>query len=566
MARETSSAPEPAWDAIVVGSGPGGLTTAAYLAAAGRRVLVVEAHDLAGGNCQVFRRKAFEFDVGLHYIGGCEPGGLISTVLRGLGLEGRVTFRELDPDGFDTLAFPDFTFRVPRGWDAYRDRLVEQFPDEVAGIDECLRVLRGVSEQARAEPGADLGVLFEWALRSLGELFEHCGLSERAGAVLDHMSGLYASAPSQTSVAIHALVLAHYMGGAYYPVGGGQVLPAGLVDVIESCGGEVRTLARVEELLVADGCARGVRLHGDEVIEAPVVVSNADYKRTMLELVGPQHLAAATIEHAAASVMTLPLVCVYVVIEGDLRDRVPNTNLFVFDSYDMEAEYARLERGEVGDAVSFAYLSLASLKDPEHGALCPPGHTNFQVMTLAPRGYRAWGVEDGPTHGERYRRRAEYRARKRWYTEQLLAVAERAIGPFRDRIVHVETATPLSQERYTRSTGGTSYGLQHSPTQTGPLRPAHRTEIDGLYLVGASTTTGHGIAGTMAGGVMCAGEILGRQLMAEIDGGAVLVDPGSLPALEPARDPVDVCRGKALRELRAAEHRARADARTHVMA
>lgn len=557
---------EQRWDAIVVGSGPGGLTTAAYLAAAGRRVLVVEAHDLAGGNCQVFRRKAYEFDVGLHYIGDCEPGGLIPTVLHGLGLEGRIAFGELDPDGFDTLVFPDFTFRVPRGWEPYRERLVERFPDEAAGIDECLRVLRAVSEQARAEPGDDVPTLFEWGLRPLGDLFEHCGLSERAVAVLDHMSGLYASAPSQTSVAIHAVVLAHYMGGAYYPAGGGQVIPAALVDVIESCGGEVRTLAPVEEIVVVDGRVRGVRMHDGELIEAPVVVSNADYKRTMLELVRGEHLATATIEGAAESVMTLPLVCVYVVIEGGLPEDLPNTNLFVFDSYDVESLYARLEQGEVGDAVPFAYLSFASLKDPGHGALCPPGHSNFQVMTLGPRGYEAWGVDDGPARGERYRRNARYRARKEWYTQQLLAMAERVLGPLRDRIVHVETATPLSQERYTRSSGGTSYGLQHSPGQTGPLRPAHRTEVDGLFLVGASTTTGHGIAGTMAGGVLCAGAILGRPLIEEIHTGTVLVDPGTLPPREPVRDPVDVCRGKALRELREAERRARAEARGHVMA
>ena len=133
------------WDVVVVGSGPGGLTAGACLAAAGRRVLVVERHDLAGANAQVFRRHhqgaEFEFDVGVHYLGDCGPGGLFPSIFSGLGVGDRVDFRPLDPDGFDTLHFPDLTFRVPAGWDAYRDRLVEAFPEERAGLERRIRVL-----------------------------------------------------------------------------------------------------------------------------------------------------------------------------------------------------------------------------------------------------------------------------------------------------------------------------------------------------------------------------------------------------------------------------------------
>src|SRR5919202_983119 len=103
------------WDAIVVGSGLGGLSTAAHLAALGRRVLVCEQYDVAGGCSQVFRRKRrWQFDVGLHYVGGVRSGD-IGSVLRGVGLEGRVPWIAMDPDGFDTLHFPAHTVRVPKG-------------------------------------------------------------------------------------------------------------------------------------------------------------------------------------------------------------------------------------------------------------------------------------------------------------------------------------------------------------------------------------------------------------------------------------------------------------------
>jgi phytoene dehydrogenase-like protein len=150
------------WDAIVIGSGLGGLTAAAYLTTNGLRTLVLERYDTVGGCSHVFRRKRrFEFDVGLHYIGDCAPGGAIPTVLRGVGLEGKIEFLELDPDGFSTLVFPDLTFRVPRGWDRYLERLVDTFPEEERGLVRCIGVLERIgrefdrgSETRRASPRA----------------------------------------------------------------------------------------------------------------------------------------------------------------------------------------------------------------------------------------------------------------------------------------------------------------------------------------------------------------------------------------------------------------------------
>jgi phytoene dehydrogenase-like protein len=166
------------WDVVVIGAGLGGLTAAACLAGSGRRVLVLERHDIAGGNATVFRRHhegaEYEFDVGVHYIGDCRAGGLFPSILNSLGVGDRIEFRPLDPEGFDTLVLPGMEVRIPMGWDAYLENVAAVVPADRAGIERYLDVLRKVGDetQARFIPGAETPTFDLWAHRTVAELFE----------------------------------------------------------------------------------------------------------------------------------------------------------------------------------------------------------------------------------------------------------------------------------------------------------------------------------------------------------------------------------------------------------
>lgn len=508
------------WDAIVIGAGLGGLTTAAYLTTNGLRVLVLEQYDVVGGCSQVFRRKReFEFDVGVHYLGDCGPGGAIPRVLRGVGLDGKIQFLEMDPDGFDTLQFPNFTFRVPRGWDRYLQRLIDAFPDEEAGVRKCVGTLAKIGHEVwrTAPPTSKTGVLSfavkapntaRWGLRSLVELYDSCALSPGVRAVISGQSGTYAAPPSRTAVSMHAGLLHHYIdGGAYYPRGGGQVLAAHLVDVITSHGGEVRTRARVERIAVDGGRATGVTLPDGESLAAPIIVSNADVKRTYLELVGRKQLPAKTVERIERYRMAVPLFCVYLGLDIDLAERIPNTNYWSYSQH-----------------------------------IAPPGHSTMEIMTIVPPHYRFWSIKQGPAAGERYRRYPDYRSIKNEITDALVERASEVIPGLKEHIVWKEGVTPITQERYTLCSGGSCYGLEHATDQVGPRRPGPKTKIKGLYLTGHGTVWGHGVVGVMIGGVSTAGVVLGRDLRAEIKVGRVFGNPSRLRAGGPGWDALEACR------------------------
>jgi phytoene dehydrogenase-like protein len=539
------------WDAIVIGSGLGGLTCAAYLCASGQRTLVLEAHYVAGGNSQVFRReiggRAFEFDVGVHYVGECDPDGLITRILHGAGLAERIVFRPLDPDGYSELRFPGLRFRVPASWDRYRERLLRTFPEEAEPLGRAVDALRAVSGEARSFQNRETlaGELAEraptflrWGLRPVTEFFDAHGLSERARAVLLGEQGDYAVRPSKTPTALAAALTDHYMRGAFYPEGGGQVIAARLVEMIRAHGGAVRTRAPVARVLCENGRVAGVELaRGAGRIDAPIVVSNADLKRTVLELVGPERFSRETVERVKAFRMSLPLFSVYLGLDLDLREAgIPNSNFWLWPTTDLEGLYARLEAGEIPDP-PFAYVACATLKDPAGPRHAPSGHTNLEVMTLVPHDYAVWHVGRGPAEGGRYHRDPEYRRRKRALASRLLEVAEEVVPDLRRHVEWEETATPVTQERFTRSTGGTSYGIEFACDQMGPMRIGPETEVPGLYLCGASTPSGHGVAGVMRSGVIAAGAAIGDDLLWRALAGEVLGDALRLPPLRDDWDP-----------------------------
>jgi phytoene dehydrogenase-like protein len=272
-----------------------------------------------------------------------------------------------------------------------------------------------------------------------------------------------------------------------------------------------------------------------------VIISNADLKRTFLDMVGKEHVSEETKARIEKFRMALPIFCVYLGLDIDLSERLPNANFWWYSAYDVEGMYQDCFEGRMPAEMGL-FITMASVKDRETKVIAAEGHTSMEVMMWVPPDYRLWAIEEGPTAGEKYRRNPEYRSFKEEITEAMIDGCEKAIPGIKEHIVWKEAATPITQERYTLSTEGTSYGIEMATDQFGPARPAPRTEIDGLYLVGASTMFGHGIVGVMRGGIGTAGAVLDRDLMAEVTEGRVFGDASKLKTGGPDWDPMEASR------------------------
>lgn len=525
--------PRDDYDVIVIGAGIGGLTTAALLSERRYSVLLMDMHYALGGCATVFQRRGkgqgYEFDVGLHYVGDCGPNGLVPRILHGAGVR-NIRFLEQDPKGFDTLYFPDFQFSIPRGIEVFRQRLVDAFPAEVRGIDRYCRLLVQVWDimGVHANPLSGLRVFprsllaLRYVNATVGEFLDSCTRDPTLRAVLTGQLGVYHQPPSRASLMGHAGVTMHFLQGSFYPAGGGQVLSDRLADVIERNGNKILLRTKVKRILTRRGRVAGVEFEnnalGTRRARAPVVISNADLKKTLLQLLGEEQLPRSTVRRTRDYEMSPGMGVVYLGVRRDLRaEGMANTNLRIYPGYDFEGTYRTLAEHRFPER-PHVFVGNATLKDPDNPNVAPPGVSNMQLMSAAPSRFESWGVTEAEFLDGSYRRSPRYQARKALFAESLIRETERVLPGLAKDIEYLEVSTPLTVMRYTAASNGTSYGMSLVPWQFLHRRPGPKTDIKGLYMCGASLRTGHGIFGAMTSGVEAASMVAGRRLVREVLG------------------------------------------------
>ena len=234
------------------------------------------------------------------------------------------------------------------------------------------------------------------------------------------------------------------------------------------------------------------------------MLSNADLKRTLLELVGPAHLPSDLVTRTRGYQMGGAIFMTFLGIEADLAKKgMRNSNYWCFDGYDMEAFYRDAKiNGTI--ASRGCYITSTSFKDPDTPGHSPDGITSVEIMSLLPGQAKDWGVDPALIESGKYRKEADYIALKQRLEDDLVRRLDTLFPGTADAVVFRESATPVTHSRYTRASDGSGDGLAATPEQFMHKRPGYRTPVDGLYLCGASTRAGHGIVGAMKSGEQAA--------------------------------------------------------------
>lgn len=501
-------------DAIVIGSGIGGLAFASIMARLRRwRVLVLERHFKIGGLTHTFSRPGgWSWDVGVHYVGEM-----------GEGMDGRRLFDFITnsgvqwnplPDPYDLFEYPGLRVAACKGETNLKAALIQAFPGERPSIEQYFRDLTAaVRWNTRHFAAMVTPPPVRAALRVINRLTARLPLSlvqdylqtrfrdPRLRAVVASQWADYGLPPSQCAFATHATIATHYFNGAWYPAGGSGEIAKAAGTVIRGAGGDLLPNHEVTRILVERRRAVGVQVRvnntKDAEFRAPVIVSDAGAWNTFARMLPADSLPFR--EELKSPPAGFEVVELFLGLRRDPRELgFQGENHWIFSSFDHEEMFAQRDALLQGRA-ALAYLSFPSLKDP----LARP-HTAEVIAPLSHRALAQYGEQ--PWH----RRGDEYEAAKQRITEALLDLIEAHHPGFRDLVEYSEAGTPLTFEYFTAAPAGAIYAFPGTPEKyrTSWLRPD--TPVRNLYLTGSDAAQ-HGIMGALMGGVLAASRVLGAS-------------------------------------------------------
>ncbi|MEH1790229.1 MAG: carotenoid isomerase [Nostoc sp.] len=487
-------------DAIVIGSGIGGLVTATQLAAKGAKVLVLERYLIPGGSAGYFERQGYRFDVGASMIFGLGQNGTTNLLTRALSSVNVSQEAIADPVQIHYHLPQGLDLKVDRVYEKFLQNLTAHFRHEEQGIrrfyDECQKVFKCLNSMdllSLEEPRYLLRVFFQHPLACLS-LAKY--LPQNAGDVarryikdpqllkfIDMECYCWSVVPSDMTPMINAGMVfsdRHY-GGVNYPKGGVGQIAQKLVDGLEKAGGQIQYQARVTKILTEQGKAVGVQLANGKVYRGKHIVSNATRWDTFAQLLPPEAMPDNEKKWQQNYQKSPSFLSLHIGVKESVLP------------VGTECHHILLEDWEkMTDAEGTVFVSIPTLLDPD----------------LAPRGYQIihaftphW-IDDWQELSV-----SEYEAKKEKAAWRIIDRLEKLFPGLDAGLDYLEVGTPRTHRRFLGREDGT-YGPIPRRKLWGLLSmPFNRTAIPGLYCVGDSTFPGQGLNAVAFSGFACAHRI-----------------------------------------------------------
>ncbi len=513
------------YDTIVIGSGPGSLTTASYLARNGDKVLILEKHYTPGGFTHVFKRPEYEWDVGVHYIGEVLSEGSIMKSIFDDVSGGKLKWADMG-EVYDRIFFGDKEYQFVKGVSNFKEQMKTYFPDPVdqQSIDDYVHLLFKVASASRSyfveksmpPVVSKLGGYFmrkgylKYAEKTVYETLRELTDNEELIGVLTGQYGDYGLPPKQASFVMHAAVAKHYLRGGAYPVGGAEEIFNTMAPLILKNGSQILVNAGVEKVIVKNNKVKGVELWDGKIIHADKVVSGIGFFNT-LNTLPDEAKAKYPIKDTRDLKPSSAHLCLYIGLkESSAALNLPKANYWLYpDNYDHDDNIAKFEQNPEDADFPVLYVSFPSSKDPDWEKHYP-GKSTIEVITVAPYEiFEEWEEKRWKKRGE------DYEALKERYAQRMLEKLYEREPQLKGKIDYYELSTPLSTKHFCNYDRGEIYGLSHDPQRFDQkyLRP--HTPIKNFYLTGQDTVSA-GIGGAMISGVLTASAISKKNILGAI--------------------------------------------------
>ena len=498
------------YDAVIIGSGLGGLVSANILAKEGYSVCVLEKNKQHGGNLQIFVRNKTIFDTGVHYIGGLDKGQNLYKYFKYLEIIDDLNLKKLDKDGFDIITFNgDSTeYKYAQGYDNFIKTLLKEFPEEENAIttycDKMKEVCNSFPLYRLKNKNFNYysNLLKNFQLQAKG-FIQSLTKNKKLRAVLAGTNFLYAGEGNRTPFYVHALSVNTYIESSYRCVNGGNQITKVLIHKLRQHGGEIYNYHEVIKFSFSDGKISSVLCKNGKKIKGKLFISNMDIK-IMLKLIGEDKFKKSYVKKINSRESIISAFSLYLVLK-------PKTFKYLNKNYYHFRDYKMIWNGQDYTEESWPesyYLSMGIRKNNEEWGenLTALTYMNYDDVKSWEKTFNT--VAEINERGQTYN---EFKAEK---AEKFLDLIEIKFPNIRSCIQEIYTSTPLTYRDYIGNNRGSMYGYVKDINNPLASLISPKTKIKNLFSTGQSLYM-HGILGVTIGAVLTCSSILGKDYLVD---------------------------------------------------